>query len=57
MLLFLMGTTVASAEGDSYWAVAHGSERIELWTINSSYGAAWNYPSREEAEKGCDGSL
>ena len=52
-LLVLMSTTIASAQGDSYWAVAQAFETIGdtgYWRT-SNYGAAWNYPSLEEAEK------
>ena len=53
MLLFLMGTTVASAEGDSHWAVAQALETIgdSGYVRYSTYGAAWNNPGLEEAEK------
>ena len=52
-LLVLMSTTIASAEDDSYWAVAHAYESIGKtgFIIASNYGAAWNYPSLEDAEK------
>ena len=53
VLLVLMNTTVASAQGDSHWAVAQAAETIgdSGYARYSNYGAAWNYPSREEAEK------
>lgn len=53
VLLVLMSATVASAEGDSYWAVAQAMERIGESSLArySNYGAAWNYTRLEEAEK------
>ena len=52
-LLVLMSTTIASAEDDLYWAVAQAYESIGKtgFIIASNYGAAWNYPSLEDAEK------
>lgn len=54
VLIVLMSATVASAEGDSYWAVAVTFELTDKKlgrTRDDTYGAAWNFPSREEAEK------
>lgn len=52
VLFVFMSATVASAEGDSYWAVAQATESLgKLHIITSNYGAAWNYPSLEKAEK------
>ena len=53
VLLVLMSTTVASAEGDSYWAVAQAFETIGEtgYQRASNYGVAWNYPSLEGAKK------
>ena len=53
VLLVLMSTTTASAGDDLHWAVAHAFESIGKtgYIRASTYGAAWNFPSREEAEK------
>ena len=53
VLLLLMSTTVASAENDLYWAVAKAYETTGKpgYIRVSTYGAAWNFPSLEEAEK------
>ena len=56
VLLVLTSAAAASAEGDSYWAVAMKDEELvdELGykhRRSSAYGAAWNFASLEEAEQ------
>ena len=52
VLLVLSGTAAASAEGGSYWAVTSGYEPIGGFghIYPAVYGAAWNFPSPEDAE-------
>ena len=54
VLLVLTSTAAASAEGGLYWAYA---DAITLYPNEDwhkypyAYGAAWNFPSLEEAEE------
>ena len=53
-LLVLTGTAAASAEGDRYWAYADATTPYVEEASNGypyAYGAAWNFPSLEEAEE------
>ncbi len=53
VLLILTSTAAASAEGGLWWAVATDVFQFKnsLWAGPQSYGAAWNFPSREKAEE------
>lgn len=50
--LVLTSTATAAAEGDLHWAVATDVFQLKdsLLSGPQSYGAAWNFPSLEEAE-------
>ena len=49
VLLVLTSTAAASAEGGPWWAVAEGVAHGRNDGIYSAYGAAWDYPSEQEA--------
>ncbi|MYF08385.1 MAG: hypothetical protein F4092_12220 [Rhodospirillaceae bacterium] len=51
LLAVLTSTAAASADGGPYWAVARDVFQIKSsgGAGPQSYGAAWNFPSREEA--------
>ena len=54
VLLVLTSTAAASAEGDLWWAFAEVGIALGdtgYYRDGAAYGAAWNFPSREEAEK------
>ena len=52
VLVGLASTTAASAEGNRYWAFADALalyDNEDWYKYPYAYGAAWNYPSLEEA--------